>query len=219
MNIFPKWFNGLPRIFIITKTILFVLMVFVVWYWFSPKNLDVGYVPEQPIAYSHELHAGQLAIDCRYCHVTVDKSSVASLPSVETCMNCHKLVRNKVGTTEESEEIKKIVKSYESGKGIEWVKVNNLPDYVYFDHSPHIIAGVSCVECHGRVDQMKVVFQADPLSMSSCLECHRNPEASIRPQEFITDLAWSTDDPVTVGEKIIKLKGIAPRENCNTCHR
>lgn len=219
MNIFPKWLNKLPKYLIIGKSVLLVLAIFIVWYWLSPENLDVGYAPTQPIKYSHQLHAGQLNIDCRYCHSTVEKAAFAAIPSTETCMNCHNLVRRASGASEDSLEIAKIVKSYKTGKPIEWVKVHNLPDYAFFNHSRHVTVGVSCVECHGRVDQMEVVFQKEPLSMGWCLECHRAPSSKLRPDEFITDMAWKDEKQEAIGLEIMEKKGIAPRENCNTCHR
>lgn len=222
MNIFPKWFNKIPSTLIVLKTGLLIFSVVIVWYWFSPKNTDVGYAPNQPIAFSHKLHAGELALDCRYCHTTVDKASFAAIPSTEICMNCHNLVRRASGQEEDSPEIAKIIQSYQTGKPIEWVKVHTLPDYAYFNHSRHITAGVSCVNCHGRIDKMEVVFQAEPLSMSWCLDCHRDPAANLRPQEFITDLAWKAETPELqrqIGEQILAEKNIISRENCNACHR
>lgn len=222
MNIFPKWFNRLLPIFNIIGTFFVVITVGVVWYWFSPKNIEVGYSPTQPINFSHKTHAGDLAIDCRYCHTTVEKAAFAAIPSTEICMNCHNLVRRASGATEDSPDIAKVVASFNSGKPIEWVKVHMLPDYTYFDHSRHITVGVSCVECHGRVDKMTKVFQAEPLSMSWCLDCHRDPAPRLRPQENITELSWKVNSPEEreqIGIDIMKTKGVVPREDCNTCHR
>ncbi len=211
--LFPKWSNKVLPVILATLTIKVLLIVVIVWYYFSPKNTDVGYAPEQPINYSHKLHAGELNIDCRYCHFTVEKSAHAAIPPTEVCMNCHTLVKT------DSPEIKKVAESYNSNEPIEWAKVHIFPDHAYFDHSRHVSAGVSCVSCHGRIDKMGVVFQNEPLSMSWCLDCHRNPAPHIRPVEFVTDLNWHTEDPVALGEKLIKEKGIYPREDCNTCHR
>ncbi len=211
--IFPKWSNKVIPFLLVNILILSILVVVLVWYYFSPRNIEVGYAPKQPISYSHKLHAGELNIDCRYCHYTVEKSAHAAIPPTEVCMNCHKLVKT------DSPEIKKVLESYMTDKPIEWVKIHQLPDYSYFDHSRHVSVGVSCVECHGRVDKMDVVFQNEPLSMGWCLDCHRNPASSIRPVEFVTDLNWKTDDPEKVGKEIIEAKGIYPREDCNTCHR
>lgn len=213
--LFPKWSNKVLPVLLAFITIKVILIVVLVWYYFSPKNIEVGYAPKQPINYSHKLHAGELGIDCRYCHFTVEKSAHAAIPPTEVCMNCHNLVKK-----DGSEEIKKVISSYEQEKPIEWVKVHMLPDYTYFDHSRHVSAGVSCATCHGRVDKMEVVFQNEPLSMSWCLDCHRNPAANIRPTEFVTDLDWQPEgNPIDLGKKIMKEKRLYPREDCNTCHR
>ena len=211
--LFPKWTNYLAPFFLLKAGIGSIFAVFVFWYWFAPANLEVGYRPVQPINYSHKLHAGQLAIDCRYCHYTVEQAAHAAIPPTEVCMNCHTLVNT------ESAEVQKIWKSYENNEPIAWKKVHMLPEYSYFNHARHVGAGVSCVSCHGRVDQMDVVFQAESLSMGWCLECHRNPEASIRPVELVTDLAWQAANPEEIGAKLIEIQGISPREDCSTCHR
>lgn len=190
-----------------------VCTIFIFWYWFSPLNLEVGYQPKQPVAYSHELHAGQLGIDCRYCHTQVEKGPNASIPSTEICMNCHKLIKK------DSPEIAKLAKSYATGKPIEWIKIHNLPDYAYFDHSRHINAGVGCVSCHGRIDQMKVVHQDQPLSMGWCLECHRNPEKHVRPKSEITNMNWKADNQDEQGKTLVAQYHLAPKEDCSTCHR
>ncbi len=179
-----------------------------------PSNLDVGYQPEQPIPYSHKLHAGGLGMDCYYCHSTVEKAAHAAIPSTETCMNCHVRVKP------QSPYMVKLKESYDSGKPLEWVKVHKLPDYVYFNHSAHISAGVSCVSCHGRIDQMIEVKQVEPMSMAWCLDCHRNPAARLRPVELVTNLSWQPDrDPAEIGREIIAQKHIAPPVNCSGCHR
>ena len=137
----------------------------------------------------------------------------AALPSAETCMNCHKIVKA------DSPKLVKLREAYAQNKPIEWVQVHKLPDYVYFDHSAHLNAGVSCVSCHGRIDQMPVVHQVEPLSMSWCLECHRAPEKFLRPKAFITKLDWKADDQLALGLQLKEANHIRPREDCNTCHR
>lgn len=183
-------------------------------YLLHPQQLDTGYQPRQPLPYSHKLHAGNLGMDCRYCHTSVDKASFASVPPTETCMNCHTRVKP------QSPLLEKVRTSYISGNPIPWVKVHRLPDYVYFNHQAHVTVGVSCVSCHGRVDQMEEVRQVQPLTMAWCLDCHRNPAPNVRPAEFVTRLDWQPDgDPAAVGNKIIQAKGIKPPENCSACHR
>jgi hypothetical protein len=174
----------------------------------------VGYQPVQPVPYSHKLHAGNLGIDCRYCHSTVEASSYAAIPAAETCMNCHARVKT------QSEQLELVRESYASGRPIPWVRIHKLPDYVYFSHQAHVGAGVSCVSCHGRVDQMAEVRQVKPLSMAWCLECHRDPAANIRPREQVTNLAWKPDrDAAEIGRELMAKNKIHPPTNCSGCHR
>lgn len=179
-----------------------------------PSNKDVGYRPEQPVEYSHKLHAGNLGIDCRYCHNTVDRAAFAAVPTTETCMNCHHRVKTN------SSKLTLVRESYGKGEAIPWVKVHVLPDYVYFNHQAHVTRGVSCVSCHGRIDQMVKVSQVAPLSMGWCLDCHRNPAPNIRPVEFVTKLDWQPDRPAEeIGRELIAQKGIHPPVDCAGCHR
>lgn len=183
-------------------------------YFSHPRVLDTGYSPVQPVPYSHKLHAGNLGMDCLYCHYTVDKSSYAAIPSTNVCMNCHEKIKP------QSERLLKVRESYASGEPIPWVKIHKLPDYVYFNHQAHVTAGVSCLSCHGRIDQMAEVKQMQPLSMAWCLECHRNPAPNIRPAELVTKLSWVPDrDAAEIGREIIAAKHINPPQNCSGCHR
>jgi hypothetical protein len=158
----------------------------------SPENTDVGYQPAQPVPYSHAMHVGQLGLDCRYCHTTVDQAAFAAIPPTQSCMNCHTNVRA------DSPKLAAVRESFATGKSIEWVKVHDLPDYAYFNHSAHVNKGVSCVDCHGRVDHMgeEGVYQAKNLSMGWCLDCHRNPETVLRPKDQVTNLGWTPDQLV-----------------------
>jgi len=183
-------------------------------YLAHPMVAKTGYQPHQPVPYSHKLHAGNLGMDCLYCHTSVDKSSFAAVPSSETCMNCHHQVKK------DSPLLQPVRDSYAKGDPVPWVKIHRLADYVYFNHKAHVTAGVSCVSCHGRVDQMVEVMQVQPLSMAWCLDCHRNPAPNLRPVEFVTKLDWQpAGDPAELGAKLIKEKGINPPENCTGCHR
>lgn len=179
-----------------------------------PQVVDTGYTPVQPVPYSHKLHAGDLGMDCYYCHYTANKSGYAAVPATQVCMNCHQRVRPT------SPRLAQVRTSYETGKPIPWVRVHRLPDFVYFNHQAHVTAGVSCVSCHGRVDQMIEVKQVQPLSMAWCLDCHRNPAPNIRPVEQVTNLAWKPEgDPAATGHQLIQAKGINPPQNCSGCHR
>ena len=181
-----------------------------------PTVIDTGYQPVQPVPYSHKLHAGQLGLDCYYCHSTVYKAAYAAVPSTETCMNCH----NENRVKSKSPRLEVVRDSYKTGQPIPWVQIHRLPDFVYFNHSAHVTAGVSCVSCHGRIDQMIEVHQDKPLNMAFCLECHRNPAPNIRPAELVTKLDWAPDrDPAEIGREIIEAKHINPPTNCSGCHR
>jgi len=184
------------------------------YYATLPTTLEPGYQPQQPVPYSHKLHAGNMGMDCTYCHTSVLKAAYASIPPTQTCMNCHSKVKEK------SVVLEPVRASWASGESVPWVKVHRLPDYVYFNHSAHTTAGVSCVSCHGRIDQMVEVKQVQTLAMSWCLECHRNPAPNLRPAQFVTKLDWKPEgDPVALGREIIAQKGINPPVNCSGCHR
>lgn len=213
-QIFPKWANYVPGVLLLLVFTGLASVVFVFWYWFSPKNLNVGYQPEQPIPFSHRLHAGELGLDCRYCHTQVDKAAHSNIPSTQTCMNCHSVIKK------DSPHIKKLAESYENDEPIAWVRIHSLPDYAYFDHSRHVNSGISCVSCHGRVDQMEVVRQVEPLSMGWCLSCHREPEKHLRPKDQITNMAWKPEiDQLKLGKLLKEKYNINPKETCSTCHR
>ena len=192
-------------------------MIFVVgfiWYFFSPKYTDVGYRPLQPVEYSHKMHAGDLNIDCRYCHTSVEKQAHANVPPTRTCMNCHTMVKA------DSEKLQLVRSSFSTGQPIEWIRVHKLPDYAYFNHSAHISAGVGCISCHGNVAQMQEVTQVKPLSMGWCLECHRDPAPNLRPVEEVTNMKWTrpANHPQWVAGWM-KEKQIAPPTACSGCHR
>lgn len=179
-----------------------------------PTVIDTGYQPEQPVPYSHKLHAGQLGMDCFYCHSTVYRGAFAAIPGTEVCMGCHSNVKPT------SPRLEPVRSSYATGEPIPWIKIHDLPDYVFFNHQAHVTAGVSCVSCHGRIDQMVEVKQEQPLNMAWCLDCHRNPAPNIRPAELVTKLDWVPDrDPAEIGREIIAQKGINPPTNCSGCHR
>ena len=211
---FKKSFDLRLRVFVPLGLLCLGAVALGAIYLGLPSNKDAGYRPEQPVEYSHKLHAGNLGIDCRYCHNTVDRAAFAAVPTTETCMNCH----HKVKTN--SSKLTLVRESYGKGEAIPWVKVHVLPDYVYFNHQAHVTRGVSCVSCHGRVDQMIKVTQVAPLSMGWCLDCHRNPAPNIRPVEFVTKLDWQPDRPAEeIGRELIAQKGINPPVDCAGCHR
>jgi hypothetical protein len=211
---FPKWTWVLrPGIAVAAIGGLIYVSV-LVYLGFSPRATDVGYMPTQPVPYSHAVHVGQLGIDCRYCHTGVEVAAHAAVPPTQTCMNCHSKVRA------DSEKLIPVRESYATGMPVPWVKIHDLPDYVYFDHSAHVRRGVGCVSCHGRIDTMEVVYQAEPLSMGWCLECHRHPERHLRPVEFVTTLDWvPVEDQLLLGTRLREANDINPPTDCNACHR
>lgn len=206
MQIFPRSLNKLPMILGGVGTVVPALLVGAIWYYATPKNFQVGYAPEQPVPYSHRLHAGQMGMDCRYCHANVEVAAKAMIPATQTCMGCHAMVKT------ESAKLAPVRESWETGKPIEWVHIHKLPDHAYFDHSAHLSAGVGCASCHGRVDQMDVVRQVQPLSMGWCLECHRDPAQHIRPVSEITNMAWA-------GPPAQPPRPLHPPQTCSGCHR
>lgn len=187
----------------------------------SPQTLAVGYAPQQPVPFSHALHVGELGMDCRYCHSTVENAAFAAIPSTQTCMNCHAAISADVST------LAAVREGHATGKPIDWVKVHDLPDYVYFNHAAHVSQGIGCATCHGRVDKMEVVQQAEPLSMAWCLDCHRAPEKHLRPRDQVTNMTFSaladTGRPQEeLGAELKTRYGIhdqAYMTSCSTCHR
>ncbi|MBL9079294.1 MAG: cytochrome c3 family protein [Planctomycetes bacterium] len=222
--LFPKWTNKLPAALALGAAATGLFVVFVVTYWFSPKNTDVGYQPYQPIAYSHKLHAGTLGMDCRYCHRGVEDGAHATVPDADTCMGCHKQVKK------DSIALKPLRDAYGEGQAngtpVEWVKVHLLPEYAYFHHAVHVHAGVGCKSCHGRIDQMEIVRQVEPLSMGWCLECHRDPTPHLRPPGVsVTDMEWApTEQSIAAARARLVAQGdnlpeLNPPTHCSACHR
>ena len=216
-KLFPKAANKLPLQIVIYLFVLGGIASAGATYYMTPSYTLVGYAPVQPVPFSHAIHAGQLAIYCRYCHVGVDKGPASTVPTAQTCMNCHNQIKV------DSPLLAVVRESYETGNPVPWVKIHQVPDYVYFNHSVHINRGVSCVECHGRIDEMDTVAHNKSLSMGFCLDCHRNPEAVIRPLDKVTDLAWKhpegEEGQMRDGAKFVHDWNIRPPQSCSGCHR
>ena len=172
-----------------------------VWYYLTPKYSRVGYQPVQPVAFSHSIHAGQLGMDCRYCHNAVEKSWHSNIPASSVCMNCHNQV------LKDDPRLALVRDSATNGTPIQWVQVHRVPDYVYFNHSVHVNRGISCVECHGPINHMDEVYHYQSLSMTFCLDCHRDPAAKLRPLNKITDLDWKWDNDPEEAARQQKLHG------------
>lgn len=180
---------------------------------------DVMVAKEQPVPFSHKHHVTGVGIDCRYCHTSVEESSFANIPPVETCMTCHSQIWT------ESPLLEPIRESFRTGKPVEWVRIHDLPDFVYFNHSVHLSKGVGCQTCHGQVDQMPLMWKVNSLNMEWCLECHRAPEKFVRPKEEVFNMAWKAVDEnghsnqATLGARLVKEYDINPSTDCSTCHR
>jgi menaquinone reductase, multiheme cytochrome c subunit len=270
---FPRWANLLLPLLVVGFLGSALYLPTVVWLGFSPQATDVGYAPAQPVPYSHALHVGKLGFDCRYCHTTVQDAGFAAIPSVQTCMNCHSYIHVTGRDGQSNKNLEPVWDAWdatwrdrakadgtnhyttppidqdrvEGKQPIQWVKVHDLPDYSYFNHSAHTNKGIGCVSCHGRVDHMEVVYQNQPLNMAWCLDCHRQPEKFLRPVEQITNLGWTVDKidetnpeiakairadqsltadttitQVQMGsylKKKLEIRDHAYMTSCSTCHR
>jgi len=213
--IFPKWTNRLPLMLIIGFLLVGTAVTGGVWYYFSNSYANVGYQPIQPVAFPHSVHVDQLGLDCRYCHSAVEKSWYSNVPASSTCMNCHNQV------LKDDPRLALIRESAQTGRPIAWVQVHKVPDYVYFNHSVHVNRGISCVHCHGEINKMEEVYHAKPLSMTFCLDCHRNPAPNLRPKDKITQLEWNPHEhlPADWGKKAVKEWNVNASQNCSACHR
>jgi hypothetical protein len=173
-----------------------------------------GVAHRQPVQFSHLHHVGGMGVDCRYCHTSVEVSATAGVPPTKTCMNCH----SQIWTN--SPELEPVRESFRSDRSIEWKRVYDLPDFVYFDHSAHVNKGVGCSTCHGRIDQMPLTRQVPSLQMEWCLECHRAPEKYVRPKAEVYNAAYEPPaDQLALGLRLVKEYGIHTRTSCSTCHR
>jgi hypothetical protein len=217
-QIFPPYTNTVARMTLLGFAAFLVLLT---WAWAaltrSPFLTAQQVVREQPVQFSHKHHVSEDGIDCRYCHTGVETSPFAGLPPTETCMNCHRQI------WAESPMLEPVRQSQRSGKPIRWTRVHDLPDFVYFDHSIHVRKGVGCSTCHGRIDLMPLTWQAAPLQMQWCLDCHRAPEHHLRPRDQIFNMAWQPlRDQLEIGRRLRRAYGIPSQEllvSCSTCHR
>ena len=214
MLTFPPWATTIRSYIPFILAGAAVYTVVLVGYGGSPLTTDVGYAPVQPVPFSHALHAGKMGMDCRYCHTAVDRAAHANVPDTQTCMNCHQRVKTN------SPLLEPVRHSWETGDPVPWVKVHDLPDFAYFNHSAHVSRGVGCESCHGRIDTMERVQQVSKLSMGWCLDCHRAPEKHLRPVEFVTKMGWEPqEDQLVMGRRLVEANHINPGQDCHTCHR
>ena len=190
----------------------------VTWAWSELNHSDYSSRAKapltQPVPFSHEHHVGGLGIDCRYCHTTVENSSFANIPPTKTCMNCHSQIWNTSPTLEPVRD------SFRTDRSIRWIRVHDLPDYVFFNHSIHVAKGVGCTTCHGQVNRMPLMWQHASLQMEWCLECHRNPEQFVRPKSEVFNVNWQPPpDQAEQGRKLVAEYKIQSLTSCSTCHR
>jgi hypothetical protein len=210
---FPEWTETLKkrlRLLVLGGPVYLIVLI---GYGVDPEAIRIGYQPDQPVPYSHALHVGELGMDCRYCHNTVEQSSHAAVPPATTCMNCHKSI------WPESPRLEPVRQSQATGEPLAWTRVHDLPDYVYFNHSAHVTRGVGCESCHGRVDFMEKVYQAKPLTMMWCLDCHRNPDPHLRPPDKVTVMGYEAKNQAELAKQLRQQYNIQPPTDCSTCHR
>lgn len=218
MQIFHRSTNTIARLSLLG---LVLFLGFLGWVFMSLDRSSYttrqGVVLKQPIPFSHQHHVAGLGIDCRYCHTSVEKSSSAGIPPTETCMNCHRQIWTNADLLEP------VRSSYANNVPIEWNRVHDLPDFVYFNHSVHVAKGIGCVTCHGQVDKMPLMFQQASLQMSWCLDCHRDPSKFIRPREEVFNLNWQPPaDPQqaqALRASLAKEYQVQSLMSCSTCHR
>ena len=217
-QVFPPSANTLSRVVLFglaagPAAVLGTMMLLVR----SPLQTQVGVVREQPVQFSHEHHVTGLGIDCRFCHSSVETSAAAGMPPTHTCMTCHSQIWSG------SPMLEPVRASLREQKPIQWNRVHDLPDFVYFNHGVHVQKGVGCVECHGRVDKMPLAWREKPLTMEWCLECHRNPEPRLRPKEAVFAMDWTPPE----GSGLEEARAANPMThvevgqltNCSICHR
>ena len=230
--LFPKWMNAFPTISALGTVGGLCAVVGAFWYYATPAFFNVGYMPTQPGGgFNHQIHAGKLGMDCRYCHTKVEKSSEANVPNVATCYGCHAESRLELYSSNENHKNKTefVRTAFKNDESIEWRRVHKLPDYVKnFPHQAHLRAGVSCYSCHGQMTALPVVYQSKPLAMGWCLECHRNPDKNLVSPSMVTQLqavqelleqrAAKGAEGEKEGHAFHEALKIKAPENCGACH-
>ncbi|RMD94065.1 MAG: cytochrome C [Calditrichaeota bacterium] len=214
-QIFHRSTNTVSRASIIGLGIFVIALFFVMGaIQRSPYVTQARVAREQPVPFSHRHHVSQLGIDCRYCHTSVEESNFAGIPPISTCMGCHSQIHA------QSPMLEPVRESFRSGKPLKWVRVNDLPDFVYFNHSIHVKKGIGCETCHGPVGEMTLTWRQNTLYMEWCLDCHRHPEKYVRPHEEVFTLNWQPPaDGSLLAKKLVKEYKIKKQEDCSICHR
>jgi len=180
----------------------------------SSYTTEVGTPREQPVPFSHRHHVGGIGIDCRYCHTSVEDAAFAGIPPTQTCMNCHRQIWSTSALLEPVRE------SFRTDRSLIWIRVHDLPDFVYFDHSIHVRKGVGCATCHGHVDQMPLMWRTQTLHMEWCLDCHRHPEQYLRPRDKVFTMDWEPPaDQLALGTRLVHDYDVNSMTSCSVCHR
>jgi hypothetical protein len=211
--LFPPWTNTATRIVLGALGVAIAGAIATpILYARTPFATGAGDPLLQPVWFDHRHHVRDDGIDCLYCHEDAERSPYAGVPATERCMGCHAQIWN------DSATLALVRDSAATGRPIRWQRVHSLPDFVYFDHSIHVSRGIGCVSCHGRVDEMAAVYQVHRLSMSWCLDCHRDPAPHLRPRDRITSMTWEAESPAELAELAARYR---PRSltHCSTCHR
>jgi len=214
-QIFHRSANSLARVSIMAVLLMLAALVLVAYKINSGAFItDVGVARDQPVPFSHKHHVGDDGIDCRYCHTSVETSAFAGMPPTETCMGCHsQLWAN-------AELLAPVRASLRTGRSLEWTRVYDLPDFVYFNHSIHVNKGIGCSTCHGRVDQMPLTSKVNTLYMQWCIACHRNPAQFVRQRYQVFNIAYQyPDNQMELGTRLVKEYKIQSLTDCVTCHR
>lgn len=214
-QIFPSSANAIARVTLTLAAVLVAVSGYLVYeLGRSPYVTRAFEARQQPIQFSHERHVSGNGLDCRYCHTSVETSAVAGIPPTKTCMNCHAQILSN------SPYLAPVRASYANDESIRWVKVHDLPDFVYFDHSIHVAKGVGCTTCHGPVDQMPLMWTVKSLQMEWCLDCHRAPEKYVRPRNAVFKVDYQPPvDQLALGTRLVAEYRIRSLTSCSTCHR
>jgi len=215
-QIFGKGANLAGKLILLAAAAGIMALVFAAWALpYSQWATHVGFPVRQPVPFSHQHHVAGLGLDCRFCHSTVEASATAGMPPTYTCMTCHSQVWTNAAV------LAPVRQSQATGQPLHWVRVNDLPDYVYFDHSIHVAKGIGCVTCHGRVDQMPLTAKHASLRMAWCIDCHRDPTPNLRPPDKIFDMTWRPSAAAPQRDELFARYNLHPADlaDCSVCHR
>jgi len=213
---FPKNANAFAKWLVVGGGVFVLALMIALAFYARTTNNAVGVPVSQPVAFQHNLHSGQLGLDCRYCHTSVEVEATSSVPPTETCMTCHSQIR--VGDP----ALAVVQASWDTQTPIEWNRVHDMADYVYFNHSAHINSGVGCSDCHGSVQEMGEIWKNEPMTMGWCLECHRQPEEYLRPVSEVFNMEYERpSDQLALGAELVDAYHVNTDKllQCSTCHR